>query len=46
MLGSSLCNYDGACILAKGAVAARNTAADREAANNTNKKGNIWKSIS
>ena len=38
MLKSSLCDYSDAYILVKGTISVNNTAADGDAANNTNKK--------
>ena len=38
MLKSSLCDYSDAYILVKGTISVNNTAADCDAANNTNKK--------
>ena len=38
MLRSSLCDYSDAYILVKGSITVNNTAAERAAANNTNKK--------
>ena len=42
MLRSSLCGYSNAYILVKGTIAVTNTAAQAAAANNVNKKGNIY----
>ena len=38
MLNSSLCDYSDAHILVQGSISVNNTAADGDAANNTNKK--------